>query len=138
MKKYYFPRYFKSNWIEAQGICRAYNMELARFETINEVNKVFDLFRANYELSSISTFWMFVDGMTPAPGSNNNWYWTQTGRKVSFSIPWATSNPSGGHEQCLSIGRHGSNHPWSFNDVPYEGYKNIFLCQKTKSRKTFE
>jgi len=103
-------------------------MELARFETIDEVNKVFDMIKKNVALQN--GFWMFVDAMTPSPGSKNNWYWTQTGRKISFNIPWATSNPSGRHEQCLSIGRHGINNPLSFNDVPYDGYKNIFLCQK--------
>lgn len=104
-------------------------MELARFESIDEVNKVFDMIKNSNDIVLQNGFWMFVDGMTPSPGSTTSWFWTQTGEKISFDIPWATTNPSGGHEQCLSIGKHGLNHPLSFNDVPYDGYKNIFLCQ---------
>ncbi|KAL7019626.1 hypothetical protein ACKWTF_011183 [Chironomus riparius] len=132
VKKFYYPRYFRSNWIEAQMICKSYDMELARFETVDEVNDVFAFLKNSSDNVFQNGYWIFVGGIASTPGSVTSWYWTQTGVKVSFDIPWATSNPSGGHEQCLSIGKHGFGYPLSFNDVPYEGYKNIFLCQKTK------
>ena len=125
MKKFYYPRFFRIGWLSAQLFCKSYEMELASFENIEEVNKVFDLLNADSH--SMTTGYVLVDGITLTPGSHD-WYWTQNGRKISFSIPWEPKNPSGGNEQCLGMAKNEKN----FNDIDCKSHESTFLCQKVK------
>ena len=60
-----------------------------------------------------SNVWYYIDGMTTTPHSPTDWYWTNSGNKVSFPMQWAFGQPDfAGDEYCLSI-------------VPSEGFNDI-------------
>ncbi|XP_070500524.1 macrophage mannose receptor 1-like [Chironomus tepperi] len=131
-KIYYFPRYFKASWIEAKIICKTYNLELASFKTLDEANAVMSMVKHNQHLASIDYLFIFLDGIALSQKSTTNWYWTESGEKIGFSIPWLPGQPdtAGNTEYYLSIGRFNKDGQIGFNDVPAKDFINNFLCQR--------
>lgn len=131
-KIYYFPRYIKATWIEAKAICKTYNLELASFKTLEEANAVMDMVRRDSLLSAIDFLWIFLDGIALTQKSPTDWYWTENGEKISFSMPWLSGQPdtAGNAEWYLSIGRFTKEGTLGFNDIPGRDFVNTFMCQK--------
>jgi len=69
--------------------------------------------------------------MTPSGNTSIDWYWTNTGTKVSYSIPWQNGGPDffNGIEYCLSFTGNEPSHV-GFNDHPCFGLLTPFVCQR--------
>jgi len=134
-KTYFFPKYFKNGMAEAKAICKAYNLELVTFETITEALMVMNMCENNQFIQSVSNptrFWILVDGMTTAAPSSTEWFWTNTGKKVSFVIPWAPNQPDfyNNEEFCLAIGKDLTTPSYRFGDYPCINIGSPFLCSR--------
>lgn len=122
----------------AKVACKAYEMELATFETLRE----FTSFQQLWEDSKLnknfnSVFYLHVDGITKTPKSLDDWYFTKNGQKIPFQMPWLTGEPNCANnaEYCLSIGKKSSEDLLQFNDsICYSSrsfyHFNSFVCQK--------
>jgi hypothetical protein len=109
----------KAPWLESRAICRSYDLELTTIETLLEAQTVINL-------SKISGFGGFIDGMTLTLKSPTDWYWTKSGKKLSFALPWRSGEPNNYNnvnEACLVLSGTG------FNDAPCSNIYS-FLCQK--------
>ena len=120
---------------EAKAICKAYNLELVTFETITEALMVMNMCENNPFIQSVSNptrFWILVDGMTTAAPSSTEWFWTNTGKKVSFVIPWAPNQPDfyNNEEFCLVIGKDLTTPSYRFGDYPCINNGSPFLCSR--------
>jgi len=131
-KTFYYPRYITATWIEAKAICHSYDMELASFKTLTEANAIITLVDMNADLGPRDNLWIFIDGVTLAARSPTEWYWSGTGEKIDFAMPWLPTQPdtNGGIEWFLSIGKHKKEQRTGFNDIPGNNFVNTFLCQK--------
>ena len=120
-------RYVTADWTKAKSICKSFDLELVSLETLSEYN-VFMSMIENHEFIKSSSFWYYhIDAMTLKPNSSTDWYWTNSGHKVSFPMTWALNQPdfAGSNEYCLSIvPREG------FNDLPCMNFKTSFICQR--------
>ena len=125
-KTYLASRYAKSSWFKAKSICKSFDLELVSFETLNEAQVFLDICKNNEFIKSLGSPYIHVDGMTQTPHSPTEWYWTNSGRKVSFRIPWQNGQPDfDGDEYCLSVVANEG-----FNDLPCETYIGSFICQR--------
>lgn len=74
-----------------------------------------------------------TDGMavTPRLTNKDNWFWTNSGKKVSYDLPWTGTQPdfARGTEYCLTIGRVGGNDTLGFNDYTCVNGIIHFICQ---------
>ncbi|CAG9798113.1 unnamed protein product [Chironomus riparius] len=131
-KAYFYPRYISATWIEAKAICQTYGMELASFKTLAEANAVITLVEMNADLKNRDNLWIFINGVALAAQSKTEWYWTDSGQKIDFVIPWLINQPdtNGGTEWFLSIGKHNKEQRTAFNDIPGNNFVGIFLCQR--------
>ncbi|KAL7017388.1 hypothetical protein ACKWTF_010353 [Chironomus riparius] len=66
-------------------------------------------------------------------GSSTEWFWTNSGEKIPYSIPWAAAQPDNfyNNEPVLSVGRISMDDKVGFNDIP-ANYAARFACQKTE------
>lgn len=132
-KTYLLSRHLTGSWTEAKSMCCAFDLDFASFETENEMNSFRLLFETNEELKSLQWQWILIDGINkvPTPRSKTDWYWTNSGNKIAFHIPWIPGQPDCAHgciEHCLSIGRH-SDGIIKFNDYPCKAWPTQFICQ---------
>ena len=101
-------------------------MELASFESIEEINEVRDF------KSSVLPEHINVAAM--ADGAGQPWYWVHDEQAIKFNIPWRTGEPSGvaANERCLHLY---FTTPSGFNDLEcYKDYQSVsFLCQKIEA-----
>lgn len=125
-------RYIKAYWSEAKAICNSFNLQLASFETLTEANNFLDILDKNNCSTPAGQMYYIVDGVTNVPKSKTEWFWTNTGRKVSYSLPWEGIQPDFflNKEYCMSIGRSASSGPLGFNDFPCTSDPRQFVCQK--------
>lgn len=131
-KSYFISRYFKSFWAESKAICNAFNMELATFETRDEAQNFVNILEQNEYFKANGRF-VLVDGVTDLQGSPTEWYYSNSGEKIPYSIPWASSQPDNyyNNEPVLSVGRIAMDDKVGFNDIP-ANYAVKFACQKTE------
>ncbi|CAG9809164.1 unnamed protein product [Chironomus riparius] len=130
-KVYFISKYFKSSWAEAKAICRSFDLELATFENLVEftnfqkILKAANPFPPNIDM-------VHVDGMTPNTGSTTDWYWTNSGVKIPYTLQWNPGQPdnAGGQEACLTIRKYGGD--YAFNDYFCSERTTYFICQKTE------
>lgn len=108
-----------------RATCKAYGMEFAMIDSLNEFNEVYSGVQRNPTL--VFNLHFFVDGMTLSSKSKTDWYFSVTGKKFPYTMPWTGGQPdnAGNNEKCLSM--HPS--PRSFNDLPCN-MEAPFLCQK--------
>ena len=132
-KSYYVSKFFKANWHRAKAFCKAFDLELATFETSEEAanflnNQPFIKFIENYDYISV-----VVDGFGFTPTSSTEWYSTNTGVKIPYNLQWLAGEPNyyGNDEYCLSVAKQNKNGPLGFNDYPCNEYPTRFICQKT-------
>ncbi|XP_070509920.1 uncharacterized protein [Chironomus tepperi] len=129
-KSYFLSRYSKAPWAETKAICRAFDLELPRFETLTEARAVLTMADNNSILKTLTSVWIWIDGITLTSKSTTDWYWTKTGMKVSFPMDWYPGNPSGG-QNCLAISKAAINARFGFNDVECYTPQNI-ICQRVE------
>jgi len=114
-------------------ICNSFDFELASFETLAEATSFLNMCINNDFIQSYGLIHIHVDGMTLIPNSTTEWYWTNSGKKISFSIPWQPGEPDfyGGDEYCFSFiaFRYLSNF-LGFNVLNCKGYTAPFMCQR--------
>jgi len=69
-------------------------------------------------LTLILNNYVFVDGITLTPKSPTDWYWTNSGEKIPYTIQWNKGEPNNysNNENCLSIGRRIRNDTLGFSD----------------------
>lgn len=112
-------------------------MELATFETSDEVTELLKnsfLIEIFDRIQDKQYKHFHVDGITSAGNSHTEWYWTNSGEKIPYYLPWATGEPNfkDQNEFCLSIGKGSKNHRLGFNDIGCWNSLNHFICQKTE------
>jgi len=101
-KTYYISKYFESNWAEAKGICKAFDLELATFETLHEAESFFKTQAEADPFPPYSWYlpynnYAHIDGMTTILGSSSDWYWTNSGIKIPYTMSWAFEQPNNAH-----------------------------------------
>jgi hypothetical protein len=128
-KSFFIPRYFNSTWSEAGVLCRNYGLELASLHTVHEYNNVVEMLKLN---STRVTEWTFINGMTLTPKSRTDWYWVDSGRKVSYTMQWWRADQPDFYQNsqwCLALGPMSLN-MFQFDDVSCNESPQKFLCQK--------
>jgi len=131
-KSYYFPIHFRTSWGNAKGICSSFGLELATMETRAEADSFLEIVEYHQTIKSFGIVWILIDGITSVPRSTTEWYWTKTGNKISFTLPWGPGQPDfdRNRELCLSVGKGNLNHKFGFNDLPCWDTVTPFICQK--------
>ncbi|KAL7036611.1 hypothetical protein ACKWTF_008868 [Chironomus riparius] len=133
-KSYFFPRHLmKTPWIESRAVCNSYDFELTIFETLAEAEAVLTMAENNSFLKTLNSVFISVDAMTLTLKSTTDWYWTKTGQKISYALPWMPGEPNNINtinELCLSFGRSTLTSRFGFNDSPCSEIDFSFLCQK--------
>lgn len=74
--------------------------------------------------------YVHIGGIAKVGRSTSEWYWVTTNQKVSYNMPWASSQPDhyGGNEWCLTLAK---NQGFKFNDINCHGsWEERFICQK--------
>ncbi|CAG9807027.1 unnamed protein product [Chironomus riparius] len=130
-KTFFASKYLRTDWFGAKVNCKAFNLELATFETLTEAQTFLNMaWNHNFIMSHNLTFFL-IDGMTLTPKSTTDWYWTKNGEKISFKIPWQPDEPNFEFEEehCLSV--------WiqdvkaiGFNDCKCQKLTWPFICQR--------
>lgn len=144
-KYFYAPRNFKSDWMQAQGVCKNYGMELATFETKEEMKAVTSMCKKYKSLYD----GVHIGGMAIASKLEFYWYWVNSGNRISYDTSvnaeelktteikyqeadddhsWTTEAPHHPQEFCLAL----KTENFTFSDVPcYGGQELPFMCQKS-------
>ena len=124
-KTYYYSKLFKVNWVEAKAICKAFDLELATFETSEEAKNFLNI-TANFE-----HHYVLVDGIALTQESPTDWYWTNSGKKIPYDIEWADGEPNyyEAEERCLSIGIGNKKKYLGFNDYQCWSDTIPFICE---------
>ena len=122
----------EASWGESKSICKAFGLELVTLETLKEANYFLEIAENSETKKLAIPFWIFIDGMTLTPKSTTDWYWTESGEKISFSIRWASDQPDNwrGNEKCFSIGKRYPNDKFGFNDHACSNVNLPFICQR--------
>lgn len=117
-------RYALADWYQGKIICKSFGLELVSLETLTEAEYFYNLCHNN----DVTVGWIFIDGMTLTPKSSTDWYWTNSGKKISYPIPWFPGQPDNYNEdeQCLTI----SHTNFLFNDQVCQNYPSLFVCQR--------
>lgn len=59
----------------------------------------------------------------------DRWIWTETGKKIKYSIDWAPGQPNNGNnERCLALAP--TQGRYRFHDVPCDTLRGRYFCQK--------
>ncbi|CAO1425123.1 unnamed protein product [Diamesa tonsa] len=137
---YYLSRQMRVNWIEANLLCRRYEMEMLSLETEGEYNNFQTIFNTN--LNSFDEF-VNVAAVELEPfsgGPNAPWMW-ESGNLVETQNKWVPNKPDNvGEEHCLCLAKQFD--AFYYDDMPCRSNYYIvkFVCQKTitnKGVKTF-
>jgi hypothetical protein len=103
-------------------------LELLTLETNAEAEVYLNLLDTNVFLRSQVNAWILVDGFVMTPGSRTDWYWTKTGKKISFPIRWLVNYPT--KRSCLALYKPSINDRFYFYDDSCT-YAATAACQKT-------
>jgi hypothetical protein len=130
-KSFFIPRYIVSTWKEAGPICSSYGLELASLYTLEEYNNVVPMLTRLLKSTKL-TDWIFINGMTLVAKSRNDWYWVNSGQKISYVMPWWNDLQPDFYldrQWCLALGP--SNEGlFKFDDNNCSEIPQKFLCQK--------
>lgn len=107
-------------------------MELTSFETMQEFAIFDEFFTRIIAPVNLKLKWVIIDGINliPTPKSRTDWFWTNSGKQISYPIPWLPGQPdcAGGSEFCLTLGNENADR-FLFNDYPCMQLPTQFLCQ---------
>jgi len=100
-------------------------------ETLEEANALLTMTENHSHIKSLNSIWLWIDAISVLPKTATSWYWSKTGKKVSFPITWWTGQPDNLNKLCLAIGKSTLNQ----NFVFYNGYCSgngylRFVCQR--------
>lgn len=106
-------------------------MKISSFETLTELNAIIGML-GNVGDSSLTSA-ILVGASTTVGKSLTEWYWQNSGKKVSFTIPFGVGEPNfaNNKEFCLSLRKDTSNF-YKFNDITCDESNMPFICQKTE------
>ncbi|CAG9805264.1 unnamed protein product [Chironomus riparius] len=127
-KTYYLSRNVWLTWAEALSFCKSYNLEFLTLDAPEEAEAYFNLVDTNAFFKTQSTAWFYVDAFAMTLNSRTDWYWSTTGQKVSFPIPWHPNHPR--HQYCLCLNKESLNARFYFYDAGCNGAAGA-ACQKT-------
>ena len=98
-------------------------MEFLSVETLTEARAYLSMLDNDSFLRSIGGAYIYIDGISLTSRSPTDWYWSNTGKKVSFPIPWRAGQPNngGGSEYCLTIYRPNIGERFGFDDATCMG-----------------
>lgn len=98
-------------------------------ETLEEQQSYLTLLESSTYLRSLNNAWYWVDSIRVGPATD--WYWTKTGKKISFPIPWLAYQPDNweGIEYCLNISKLTMNAKFGYADAKCSNNANV-ACQK--------
>ncbi|CAG9805260.1 unnamed protein product [Chironomus riparius] len=133
-KTFLLQRYSSAPWAESKAICKAFDLDLVSFETLVESRAFLNMLDTNSALRTLASISVWSDGITLSSiGSTTDWYWSKTGKKISFSIDWLPNQPNGNNDQqyCMCIARHDFSSTLKFNDCFCYGAYRI-ACQRTQ------
>ena len=115
---------------ESRAICRSYGLELVTLATLNETRAFLNMADNCKNLRDLE---ILVDGASPSSNLATDWYWTKTGEKITFPIPWYTGQPNGFNnvQFCLSIYKENASKYFGFNDASCTN-PFLFACQRNE------
>ena len=98
-------------------------MEFLALETLTEARAYLSMLDNDSFLRAKGAAWIYIDAVGLTLKSPTDWYWSNTGKKISYAIPWRTGNPNniGGSEYCIGIYRSGIAERFGFDDVTCMG-----------------
>ncbi|KAL7036599.1 hypothetical protein ACKWTF_008858 [Chironomus riparius] len=130
-KSYFFTRYSLGTWSDARSFCSSYDLEFITLETLDEARAFLTMADNNSFLRSRSTYWIYIDAVTHTIKSRTDWYWTNSGKKISYAMPWRLAAPNNDYndEYCLSFGKGSLNENFGFDDVMCNS-GTPFACQR--------
>ncbi|CAG9805252.1 unnamed protein product [Chironomus riparius] len=131
-KTYFFTRHFKGDWTNSRYFCKSYDLELVTMETLEEARAVLTMADNNSILRSYTSVWLNIDAVTLTIKSLTEWFWTKSGKKISYPIPWRPDAPNNhvGNENCLTFGRYLTSGKFGFDDARCENGGNPIPCQR--------
>jgi len=94
---------------------------------------VLNLADSNSFLRTLSSIGIYVDAMSLTVKSPSDWYWTKSGQKLTFTLPWIPGEPNNHNnmnEVCLSFTKISISSKFGFNDAPCSPASYTFLCQR--------
>ncbi|CAG9805261.1 unnamed protein product [Chironomus riparius] len=120
-KSYFYPKYsLTAPFLESRAICKSYDFELATLETHAEAQAIIKL------AQNLGSEYFYVDAIALTLKSPTDWYWTKSGKKLSFALPWGAGEPNNYNnlnETCLALSSIG------FVDLRCT-LSRLFVCQK--------
>lgn len=130
-KTYFFSRYSSGSWADSRSFCHSYGLEFLTMDTLAEGRAVLTMADNNSILRTFTSVWLNIDGIALTLKSPTNWYWTNSGKKISYPIPWRPDAPNnhGGSEYCLTIGRYLTTGKFGFDDALCNNNDRI-SCQR--------
>lgn len=87
-------------------------MELARLELAAEADYIF-IQATNYGTGLLT---LNIDATTLTPGLTG-WRWIKSNYPIDYTMRWATAEPTGGTQNCLSVLRTATGVTAAFGDV---------------------
>ena len=102
-------------------------MGLATLDSKEEGQYFFVLFE---HYASLFDIWTHIGGVAAIPKTLTEWYWTENGTKLNFTLKFLPGAPDnvGGNEVCLTLTISAGS--YFFNDLKcYENYIMKFVCQ---------
>lgn len=129
-KEFLIPRHYKSAAVHVRSICLAHNFDIASLDTLDEFNYVSSQCKQHQNL--ISNDYVLIDGLAMSPKTSKDWYWTNSGNKINYTMPWSPKKLDFAHqsEWCLSLG---PAEIYQFNDIRCNGEEYSFICQKARN-----
>lgn len=130
-KTYWVSTHFKGFWNEALNICHSFGMQFASLETSKEAKNFLQLCDKKNNLCEHD---IHIGGLTTVGKSRTDWYWVDSGNKVTYDLKFGANEPNNAHgnEMCLALIVNSEN--VVFNDVPCYGETSFkFICQSKSS-----
>lgn len=132
-KEYYIPRYFKAHWYQVKRICESFELEAVSLDTAVESDSLLRLLEPHKDKASHN---FYIGGMTLNKGTDDEWYWINSGSKINYELNWERSQPDGWEkpgwdkEQCLAVSSNDDGGVLGYNDVFCNAYRaDKFVCQ---------
>jgi len=124
-------RYAIADWYGAKALCKSFGLELATFETRTEADTFIQIAKENQFIKTNAHPYVIIDGMTLTPRSTTDWYWTRTGERIYFTLPWRVGEPNfaDGVEYCMSLILQ-EQFNIGFNDFRCQNIGDPFICQR--------
>ncbi|KAL7036617.1 hypothetical protein ACKWTF_008874 [Chironomus riparius] len=131
-KSYFVSRWFGENWTGARSFCSSFNLQLVSLQTLQEALAFLYLADTHPYFKKYTACSMFyIDGMTSIMKSTTEWYWADSGNKISYPMPWLSGQPdnANGDERCLAFRRNTPTQNYRFVDNTCSGGPH-FVCQR--------